>query len=55
MKLNLRFGLIFWAVQSAWILGEFAMGHSTLEVTLGYLKHMARTELSQEDMPQLKQ
>ena len=31
-----------------------AMGHNTLEVTLGYLKHMARTELSQEDMPQLK-
>ncbi len=32
MKLNLRFGLIFWAVQSAWILGEFAMGWHTTDV-----------------------
>ena len=30
-----------------------AMGHSSLEVTLGYLKHMARTELTSDDMPML--
>lgn len=30
-----------------------AMGHSSLEVTLGYLKHMARTELTAADMPML--
>lgn len=30
-----------------------AMGHSSLEVTLGYLKHMARTELTADDMPLL--
>jgi integrase len=30
-----------------------AMGHSSLEVTLGYLKHMARTELTADDMPRL--
>ena len=32
MKLNLRFGLIFWAVQCAWILGEFALGWHTTDV-----------------------
>lgn len=32
---------------------SFAMGHSSLEVTLNYLKHMARTELTEKDMPQL--
>ena len=29
------------------------MGHSSLEVTLNYLKHMARTELTENDMPRL--
>ena len=32
MKLNLRFGLIFWTVQCAWILGEFALGWHTTDV-----------------------
>lgn len=32
---------------------SLAMGHSSLEVTLNYLKHMARTELTEKDMPRL--
>ena len=32
---------------------SLAMGHSSLEVTLNYLKHMARTELTENDMPRL--
>lgn len=33
---------------------SLAMGHSSLEVTLNYLRHMARTELTEKDMPQLQ-
>ncbi len=33
---------------------SLAMGHSSLEVTLNYLRHMARTELTENDMPQLQ-
>ncbi|MDA0904247.1 MAG: DUF4199 domain-containing protein [Bacteroidetes bacterium] len=32
MKLNLRFGLIFFVIQSLWILGEFALGWHTTDV-----------------------
>ena len=32
MNLNIRFGLIFWAVQCAWILGEYVLGWHTTDV-----------------------